>query len=157
MFKFCYFEWVPRLTLAQWQLLLPAMFASALCFAAGLLYRASAVVFMAGFFVLFFQDLGLYLNHFYMILVFCMLFVVMPANESPLSLDAALGVSRRATTVPYWTVWAARTMISIVYFYAGVAKMNEDWLRCEPLRHWVPNAHTVRRGGASVARSLVDV
>ena len=55
LFKFCYFEWVPRLSLEQWQLVFRAMFASALCFAMGFLYRLSATVFMAGFFVLFFQ------------------------------------------------------------------------------------------------------
>ena len=26
---------------------------------------------------------------------------------------------------------------TLVYFYAGVAKINEDWLRAEPLRHWL--------------------
>ena len=25
----------------------------------------------------------------------------------------------------------------IVYFYAGVAKINEDWLRAEPMKHWL--------------------
>jgi len=31
-----------------------------------------------------------------------------------------------------------RALVSIVYFYAGVAKMNEDWIRGEPLAHWMP-------------------
>jgi len=25
----------------------------------------------------------------------------------------------------------------IVYAFAGVVKINEDWLRAEPLRHWL--------------------
>lgn len=34
-----------------------------------------------------------------------------------------------------------RTFQAIVYFYAGVAKINADWLRAEPLRHWLPKRH----------------
>ena len=30
-------------------------------------------------------------------------------------------------------------LVSVVYFYAGVAKINEDWLRAEPLLHWLRN------------------
>ena len=89
------------------------------------------------------QDLGLYLNHFYLILVICVMLIFMPANCSPLSLDARLGLASKSNSVPYWTVWASRALISIVYFYAGVAKMNEDWIRCEPLTHWIPHARIV--------------
>lgn len=30
-----------------------------------------------------------------------------------------------------------RAELVLVYFFAGVAKINEDWLRAEPIRHWI--------------------
>lgn len=30
-----------------------------------------------------------------------------------------------------------RAELWIVYTYAGVAKLNYDWIRAEPLRHWL--------------------
>ena len=35
-------------------------------------------------------------------------------------------------------LWTIRAELWIVYTYAGVAKVNLDWLRAEPLRHWLP-------------------
>jgi vitamin K-dependent gamma-carboxylase len=32
--------------------------------------------------------------------------------------------------------------LAIVYTYAGVAKLNIDWLRGEPLRHWLIKRYT---------------
>ena len=151
MFKFCYLEWVPRLSLDDCRLFFPAMLALALCVALGLFYRASTVLFAAGFFVLCFQDLGLYLNHFYLILVVSTMLCFVPANESRLALDAHCGLARRSSTVPRWTVWLLRAFVSIVYVHAGVAKINGDWLRCEPLLHWVPSSRLV--SATRVARS----
>ena len=36
-----------------------------------------------------------------------------------------------------WCLWVIRAEFWVVYTYAGVAKMNIDWLRAEPLRHWL--------------------
>lgn len=30
-----------------------------------------------------------------------------------------------------------QSLLLIVYVYAGIVKINEDWLRAEPLRHWL--------------------
>ena len=36
-----------------------------------------------------------------------------------------------------WCLWVIRAELWIVYTYAGVAKINYDWIRAEPLRHWL--------------------
>ena len=36
-----------------------------------------------------------------------------------------------------WCLWVIKAELWVVYTYAGVAKMNLDWLRSEPLRHWL--------------------
>jgi hypothetical protein len=42
------------------------------------------------------------------------------------------------STVPAWTVMAVRFQLGLVYFFAGTAKLNADWLlRAEPLKIWL--------------------
>jgi vitamin K-dependent gamma-carboxylase len=139
-FRYWAFEWVPRLTLAEWQIFFPIMCALSVCFAVGLFYRVASVAFFLGFCCIYFQDIGLYLNHFYLIVVLNFVYCFLPANRF-FALDALIGLAPASPTVPYWSVWLSRFLISNVYCWAGVAKMNEDWIRCEPLIDWIPSAH----------------
>jgi vitamin K-dependent gamma-carboxylase len=139
MFKYWAFEWVPRLTLPEYEIFFPAMCVLAVCFCIGLFYRVAAVGFFVGFMFLYFQDMGLYLNHFYLIIVLSFAFCFLPVNQF-YAVDALIGVAPLRASTPYWTVWFTRFLISNVYVWAGIAKMNEDWIRCEPLAKWVPAA-----------------
>jgi hypothetical protein len=38
-----------------------------------------------------------------------------------------------------WCLWVVRAELVIVYTYAGINKINEDWLRAQPLRQWLSN------------------
>jgi hypothetical protein len=63
---------------------------------------------------------------------------VLPAGRY-FSLDAHLNPARWRNEVPRWTVDALRLLMGIVYFYAGLAKLNSDWLvHAMPLRIWLP-------------------
>ena len=46
---------------------------------------------------------------------------------------------RQATAaVPQWTLWTLRFQVGIVYAFAGIAKLNPDWLQhALPLRIWL--------------------
>src|SRR5262249_32657684 len=78
----------------------------------------------------------LYLNHFYLgcLLAFLMIFV--PAHKN-YSLDAWRTPSRRTSTIPAWPIWLLRFQVGVPYFFGGIAKLNSDWLRGEPLRLWL--------------------
>src|SRR5215213_6169254 len=53
------------------------------------------------------------------------------------SVDACLRPSLRSSTVPAWTLEILRFQILVVYFFAGLAKLNHDWLwEAQPLRIW---------------------
>lgn len=42
--------------------------------------------------------------------------------------------------VPRWTVVSIMALITIVYFFAGIAKLNTDWLvHAMPLKIWLPS------------------
>jgi hypothetical protein len=105
----------------------------------GRYYRLAAWGFFLGFSYVFLLDAARYLNHHYLVCLLCFLMAVVPANRV-WSLDASFNKCRALDTgtVPRWCVWLLRAQISLVYFYAGVAKLNEDWLlRAEPLRSWL--------------------
>lgn len=100
--------------------------------AAGLFYRVSAVLFCLGFTYVFLLEKARYLNHFYLIVLISFLLIFMPAHRK-FSLDALLKPSLRSPTVPAWTLRLLQMQIVVVYFFAGVAKCNLDWIQGEPM------------------------
>jgi len=102
----------------------------------GFMYRLAAVHLCVGFVYLYALDAALYLNHFYLIAVFLVLLVFLPANRA-FSIDAWLIWPRwHSSTMPRWVQTLLRFEQVLVYTYAGIAKINEDWLRAHPLLPW---------------------
>jgi len=107
--------------------------------ALGWFYRLAAWGYCLGYTYLFLLDASRYQNHYYLVCLLSFLLAVVPAN-SAWSLDAWLRPSRYPGTVPRWSILVLRSQITLVYFFAGVAKLNEDWLlRAEPLSAWMEN------------------
>lgn len=111
---------------------------SALWFALGLFYRFSSVLLFLSFTYIELMDKTNYLNHYYFVSLILFLMIWLPAHVN-LSADS-LRVPRLANRmVPRWTVGSIRLMLGIVYVYAGLAKLNSDWLvNAMPLRIWLP-------------------
>lgn len=135
-FKYPGFEWVPVPDRAGLYALGIVVVLGALGIAAGLLYRLSALVFLVGFAWFQLMDLTNYLNHYYLACVLGFWCVVLPLGRF-YSVDAW----RRGTveqTAPAWWIWALRFQIAVVYFSAGVAKINPDWLlHGQPMGIWM--------------------
>ncbi|WP_035564747.1 HTTM domain-containing protein [Hymenobacter sp. IS2118] len=112
--------------------------ACALLVALGWHYRAAAVGLFLSFTYIELMDKSTYLNHYYFVSLAALLLAVLPAGAY-FSLDAARRPGRARTHVPRWTVDALRLLVGIVYVYAGLAKLNSDWLlAAQPLRIWLP-------------------
>ena len=46
--------------------------------------------------------------------------------------------------VPKWTIDSVKVLLGIVYFYAGLAKINSDWLfKAMPLKIWLPSKYDI--------------
>lgn len=148
-FHFTYwgFEWVRPyhhydLGLPSWLLYVHfALLAlAALGVALGAFYRVSIVLFVVLFGYVELLDATSYLNHYYAITIVGVLLAFLPAHRVA-SVDAWR--ARRAgrampETVPRAAVWALRAQLGIVYFFAGLAKVQPEWLlRAEPLRTWL--------------------
>ena len=136
-FTYFGFGWVQPLGGMGMYWVFAALGALALCIAFGFLYRLATV----GFFVLFtwveLIDVATYLNHYYFVSLVSLLLAFMPANRM-LSIDALMRPSLRAAVTPRWTLWILRFQIAVTYVYAGIAKLNGDWLlEAQPLRTWL--------------------
>ncbi|MCZ6596470.1 MAG: HTTM domain-containing protein [Planctomycetota bacterium] len=107
---------------------------AALGIALGFRYRASAAVFFLSFTYVFLLEEARYLNHFYLVILLAFLLIVVPAHRL-WSLDARAG--RASGAIPYGVLVVLRAQIGFVYLFAGIAKLNRDWLRAEPLRSWL--------------------
>ena len=110
----------------------------ALLVALGWYYRPAAVGLFLSFTYIELMDKSTYLNHYYFVSLVALMLVFLPAAAA-FSLDAARHPARRYDRVPRWTVDALRLLVGIVYVYAGLAKLNSDWLlAAAPLRIWLP-------------------
>jgi len=113
---------------------------AALAVAIGFKYRLSIIVFFLSFTYIELMDKTTYLNHYYFISVLSFLMILLPAADY-FSWD-----SRKLSTayIPAWTINSIKLLLSIVYCYAGLAKLNSDWLfRAMPLKIWLPGKYDV--------------
>ncbi len=108
--------------------------------ALGYRYRLSVIAFFLLFTYVELIDRTTYLNHYYFISLISFLMIFLPLNRT-LSFDAARGKVRKdSPTAPLAAIWILRTQIGLVYLFAGIAKLNPDWLfNAEPLRIWLFN------------------
>lgn len=108
----------------------------AACIMVGAKYRISTVLFFLGFTYVFLLDQAYYLNHFYLICLISFLLIFVPAHRH-FSIDSMFDPNLSSSPVPTWSVWLLRFQIGVPYFFGGIAKLNADWLRGEPIRSWL--------------------
>lgn len=139
-FHFTYwgFEWIRPLPPVGMVALFALIGLCALGIAIGFHYRLAIV----GFFLLFTYveliDKTYYLNHYYLVSLLSFLLIFLPANRT-FAIDSWRDPTTRTDRVPRWTIWVLRLQLGLVYFYAGVAKLQADWLlHALPLKLWLP-------------------
>ncbi|MGE0635726.1 MAG: HTTM domain-containing protein [Bacteroidia bacterium] len=137
-FPFYGFEWIKPLGETGMYVVFAAMAIAALFVMLGLFYRFSATAFFLLFTYVELIDKSNYLNHYYFVSIISLLLIPVPANRY-FSLDVLLKPSLLVTQVPSWMVDIFKLQLGIVYFFAGIAKLNYDWLfRAMPLAIWLP-------------------
>lgn len=140
-FHFSYygFEWVKPIGNYTYLLFIISGVSAALV-ALGFKYRFAIITFFLSFTYIELMDKTTYLNHYYFISILSFVLIFLPANAR-FSLDAYLR-KREYTNVPKWTIDSVKLLLGIVYFYAGLAKLNSDWLfRAQPLKIWLPSKY----------------
>ncbi len=140
-FPYFGFEWVKPFGETGMYILFIALAIAALFIALGFLYRISATFFFLAFTYIELIDKTNYLNHYYFISIASFLIIFLPAHRY-FSVDAALNKKTGATYAPNYFILIIKFQVFIVYFFAGLAKINSDWLlNAQPLKIWLP-AHS---------------
>ena len=134
-FSYRYFEWVRPLGQFTYVLFLVAGLA-AFCIMIGYRYRLAMVTFFLSFTYIELMDKTTYLNHYYFISLLSLLlcFIPIPAGWA----------AARGCKVDRGYIISLQAFVAIVYFYAGLAKLNSDWLlEAQPLAIWLPAKYSV--------------
>ncbi len=113
---------------------------STIFIALGYKYRIAIITFFLSFTYIELMDKTTYLNHYYFISVLSFLLIFLPANAR-FSLDAYFN-KKQYVNIPKWTIDSIKLLLSMVYIYAGLTKLNSDWLfRAMPLKIWLPSKY----------------
>lgn len=132
------FEWVTTLGSPGMYVVFALMALAALAVMLGAWYRISSIVFAIAFTYVELIDKTYYLNHYYFVSIMAFMLCLLPAH-SVLSIDAWRNKKLRVDAVPRWTLDVVKMQIGIVYVFAGIAKINHEWLiDAMPLRIWMP-------------------
>jgi len=138
-FSYYGFEWVKPLGNYTY-LLFFICGLSSICITLGFKYRFAIVTFFLSFTYIELMDKTTYLNHYYFISILSFLLIFLPANKF-FSFDSFLN-KKEYKNIPKWTIDSLKLLLGIVYFYAGLAKLNSDWLfRAQPLKIWLPSKY----------------
>lgn len=137
-FSYAGFAWIRPLGTVGTHLLFALIGLAALGILLGWRYRLSAWTFFLAFTYAELMDKANYLNHYYFVSLVAFLLLWVPAHGA-FSLDARRDASLRRSEVPRWQVGIFKLQVGLVYFFAGFAKLNADWLvHAQPLSLWLP-------------------
>ncbi|MES2544026.1 MAG: HTTM domain-containing protein [Bacteroidota bacterium] len=138
-FHFTYygFEWVKPIGNYTYALFIICGVA-AFFVAIGYKYKLAIVTFFLSFTYIELMDKTTYLNHYYFITVISFVLIFLPANCN-FSVDANRDSKLAFEKIPRWNTDILKLLLAVVYIYAGIAKINSDWLlEAMPLKIWLP-------------------
>ena len=136
-FHYYGFEWVKPLGEIGMYTVFVLLLISSLFIALGLFYRWATIVYFVLFTYVELIDITNYLNHYYFISLIALLLCLLPAHRS-LSVDVWRKPSLELSKIPNWILGLLKFQLGVVYFFAGIAKLNYDWLfKAMPMSIWL--------------------
>lgn len=125
------FEWVPVPgSINEMRVFFFALATASACVAAGRFYRPASMLLFGLYLWFFLFDASCYNNHYYLISIFA----------AGLTCTDTHRVVGHHCLLPRWQVDLFRYQMLAVYFFAGLAKTNADWMRGYPARKWCNEA-----------------
>ena len=136
-FTYYGFDWVKPLGETGMNTLFILLLFSSLLISFGGLYKIATITYFTLFTYVELIDKTNYLNHYYFISLVSFILIFLPANRY-FSLDVYFKFVKEKLTVPSWTINSIKLQLGMVYFFAGIAKINYHWLfEAQPLINWL--------------------
>ncbi|WP_245986232.1 HTTM domain-containing protein [Marinoscillum furvescens] len=114
-----------------------AMLLAATMIMVGAYYRVATTAFFLLFTYVELLDKTNYLNHYYFVSLLSFLLIFIPAHKD-FSWDVRFGRTKPTAEAPRIFIQVLRLQMAILYVFAGIAKINSDWLlRAQPMKMWL--------------------
>jgi hypothetical protein len=157
-FSFPYegFGWLPLLPPRWMEAVCVVMGIAASFMAVGFYYRTTATItFLAWGYLYALESTRTYwMSYYYLEVLLLFLLIWMPA-AARYSLDALRSRSRVVAEIPFWPLFLLRSQLLLTYFYAGLAKVNRDWLfEGVPMRMYLEKPYVIDRLKAAFPASM---
>lgn len=147
-FKYPLFTWVEGFP-THWMVAVEivVLLVAAIGVFLGIRFRLATIVFGFVYLHLFLIDTVYYNNHYYLTILISWLLAFTGADRT----FSIRSLRERDPdgcaiphTVPFWNYFLLRGQIFFLYFYGGIAKLNGDWFRAQPVKHWFANSGSLR-------------
>ena len=132
-----YLDFIEAYSLGLIAILKYTAISAAFLLAIGILPRISALLFCLSFGYLFLIDMSFYNNHYYLWCLLSFLFVLVDTDKSISIIDILRGHTDKQ--ISDFAVQSFKILITIVYLYAAIVKINPDWLQGYPATLWFEN------------------
>lgn len=138
-FQYYGFEWITVPSSFYVYLLYSVLIIASFCVMIGYKYRIMSVLLFLAFTYTELWDISYYLNHYYAVSLFSFLLCFLPAH-CIYSVDSTSKPSIYQALIPRYYILLLQFQIAIIYLYAGIAKIQYDWLiQALPLSLWLPS------------------
>lgn len=119
------------------------MVASTVAITLGFFYRITSFLFFVIFTYFELLDKTNYLNHYYFISLASFILLFLPASRAN-SLDNLIFKRSEVSHISRFNIDILKILIGFVYFFAGIAKINSDWLlEALPLKIWLQAKYNI--------------
>ena len=136
-FHYYGFSWIKPLGEIGMYLVFSLLILSSFLIAIGLFYRLSSLVYFFLFTYVELIDASYYLNHYYFVSLIAFLMCFLPAHRT-ISIDVWKRPNIELQKIPSWMILLLKFQLAVVYFFAGIAKINPDWLfDAMPMSIWL--------------------
>lgn len=121
-FSYLYFDWIKPWPLEGMLLLYTFTILAGFTLALGVRQRLSAVILFLGYVLLFLMEKSEYNNHLYLYCLISFWMIWLPVTKN------------NRLFAPRWFYYLLVFHLSVVYFYAGIAKLDSEWLTGNTVR-----------------------
>lgn len=127
-FKYYFFQFIEPLPAPAMYTLMWIMLLASILIMLGFLYRLGVLIFLVSFSYLWLIDKGFFNNHYYLISLICLL-LLMVKGDAWGALKINIKNNKKSIyNISNWQIFILKAQIFIVFFIAGINKLNPYWL-----------------------------